>query len=108
LARRLGEAVELLSPSGITITPLDAGQATAVLAAACNPDSLIPPSAGLAGSDEVITTAPGDDWDAGAFGRSVVAADQVSDEANDVWEDTFDDSAEDPDDYERFAGRCRR
>ena len=108
LARRLGEAVELLSPSGITVTPLDAGQATAVLAAACNPDSLIPPSAGLAGSNEVITTAPGDDWDAGAFGRSVVAADQLPDEPNDVWADTFDDSAEDPDDYERFAGRYRR
>jgi hypothetical protein len=57
LARRLGEAIELLSPAGITITPLDAGQATAVLATACNPDSLVPPAAGLAGADEVITTA---------------------------------------------------
>ena len=42
-----------------------------MLASACNPDSLLPPSAGLAGADEVITT-PGanlteddiaDDWD---------------------------------------------
>jgi hypothetical protein len=57
LVRRLGEATELLSPAGITITPLDAGQATAVLSTACNPDNLIPPTAGLAGSDEVITTA---------------------------------------------------
>ncbi|WP_033293126.1 PrgI family protein [Amycolatopsis jejuensis] len=57
LVRRLGEATELLAPAGITVTPLDAGQATAVLATACNPDSLIPPSAGLAGADEVITTA---------------------------------------------------
>lgn len=57
LVRRLGEAVELLAPAGITVTPLDAGQATAVLATACNPDSLIPPTAGLAGADEVITTA---------------------------------------------------
>jgi hypothetical protein len=57
LARRLGEAIELLSPAGITITPLDAGQATAVLATACNPDSLVPPAAGLAGADDVITTA---------------------------------------------------
>ncbi|WP_043848158.1 PrgI family protein [Amycolatopsis keratiniphila] len=57
LVRRLGEAIELLSPAGITITPLDAGQATTVLATACNPDTLIPPSAGLAGADEVITTA---------------------------------------------------
>ncbi|MFD8493349.1 PrgI family protein [Amycolatopsis sp. NPDC059657] len=56
LVRRLGEAAELLAPAGITVTPLDAGQATAVLAAACNPDSLIPPGAGLAGADDVITT----------------------------------------------------
>ncbi|WP_216215725.1 PrgI family protein [Amycolatopsis aidingensis] len=63
LVRRLGEATELLSPAGITITPLDAGQATAVLATACNPDSLIPPSAGLAGADEVITTAADPDND---------------------------------------------
>ena len=60
LVRRLGEATELLTPAGITVTPLDAGQATAVLAAACNPDSLIPPGAGLAGADEVITTAASD------------------------------------------------
>ncbi len=70
LVRRLGEAIELLSPAGIVITPLDAGQATAVLASACNPDSLLPPSAELAGSDEVITTSSAnlieddvDDWD---------------------------------------------
>ncbi|AXK35797.1 PrgI family protein [Streptomyces armeniacus] len=58
LARRLGEAVELLGPSGITVTPLDPGQATAVLAAACNPDSLLPPSPSLAAADDVITTPP--------------------------------------------------
>lgn len=57
LVRRLGEAIELLAPAGIVITPLDAGQATAVLASACNPDTLLPPSAELAGADEVITTA---------------------------------------------------
>lgn len=61
LARRLLEAVELLSPVGVVITPLDAGQATAVLAAACNPDSLIPPTAGLAGADEIITTPAAED-----------------------------------------------
>ncbi|MEB8338021.1 PrgI family protein [Streptomyces endophyticus] len=55
LARRLTEAVELLGPIGITVTPLDAGQATAVLAAACNPDGLLRPSSALAGADEVIT-----------------------------------------------------
>jgi hypothetical protein len=103
LVRRLGEAVELLSPSGITVVPLDAGQATAVLAAACNPDSLIPPSAGLAGSDEVITTAPDESWDETAFGRSVFATNDEFDEAEDAW----DDDAEDPDDYDNSAGRYR-
>jgi hypothetical protein len=67
LARRLGEAIELLSPAGITITPLDAGQATAVLATACNPDSLVPPAAGLAGADDVITTAVTDPDDEPLF-----------------------------------------
>ncbi|MFQ6271295.1 PrgI family protein [Kutzneria viridogrisea] len=59
LVRRLGEAVELLAPAGIVVTPLDAGQATSVLASACNPDTFLPPSAGLAGADEVITTTGG-------------------------------------------------
>ncbi|GAA3863672.1 hypothetical protein GCM10022243_32740 [Saccharothrix violaceirubra] len=71
LVRRLGEAIELLSPAGIVVTPLDAGQATAVLASACNPDSLLPPSAGLAGADEVITTSGADltedDIDGGSY-----------------------------------------
>lgn len=107
LVRRLGEAVELLSPSGITVVPLDAGQATAVLAAACNPDSLISPSAGLAGSDEVITTAPDQSWDETAFGRSVFTTDDEFGEAEDAWDDGFDDDAEDPDDYENSAGRYR-
>ncbi|WP_261562847.1 PrgI family protein [Frankia tisae] len=54
LARRLAEATDLLAPAGIVITPLDAGTATSVLAAACNPAGLVPPSA-LAAPDEVIT-----------------------------------------------------
>ncbi|MEV6831264.1 PrgI family mobile element protein [Amycolatopsis sp. NPDC051102] len=99
LVRRLGEAVELLSPSGIVVTPLDAGQATAVLAAACNPDSLIPPNSGLAGSDDVITTAPDDGWDDTAFGRTAFAAEDVGS----TW-----DEAEDPDDYDNAAGRYGR
>jgi hypothetical protein len=61
LVRRLGEAVELLAPAGIVVTSLDAGQATSVLASACNPDTFLPPSAGLAGADEVITTGGGSD-----------------------------------------------
>ncbi|GAB2790465.1 PrgI family protein [Amycolatopsis magusensis] len=55
LVRRLGEATELLAPAGIVATPLDAAAATGVLAAACNPDTFLPPSAGLAGADEVVT-----------------------------------------------------
>lgn len=55
LVRRLGEAIELLTPAGIMATPLDAAAATGVLAAACNPDTFLPPSAGLAGADEVVT-----------------------------------------------------
>lgn len=61
LARRLTETGQLLAPAGLAVVVLDAGQATAVLAAACNPDHLIAPRAGLAGADEVITTAASDD-----------------------------------------------
>ncbi|MEV6905263.1 PrgI family protein [Amycolatopsis sp. NPDC051372] len=99
LIRRLGEAAELLSPSGIVVTPLDAGQATAVLAAACNPDSLIPPNAGLAGADEVITTPEDDTWDPAAFGHAAFAENQFTG-ADDAWDDEFD---EDFDDAERTS-----
>ncbi|UIX34335.1 PrgI family protein [Streptomyces sp. GQFP] len=61
LVRRLGEAVELLGPIGVFVTPLDPGQATAVLAAACDPDSLLAPSSALAGADDVITTVTADE-----------------------------------------------
>jgi len=59
LTRRLSEAAELLAPAGVTVTGLDPAQATAVLAAACNPDTLLPPGSILAAADEVITTGPG-------------------------------------------------
>ncbi|MGW1680076.1 PrgI family protein [Saccharopolyspora sp. NPDC002376] len=61
LMRRMQEACELLAPAGIEVTPLDAGQARAVLAAATNPDNPVPPSPEMAGAHEVITTSPG--WD---------------------------------------------
>lgn len=80
LARRLNEAVELLSPAGIVVTPLGAGAATSVLAAACNPDSLIPSNAGLAGADEVITTTVDDGWDASGFGNAAFAGDDDFDD----------------------------
>lgn len=57
LLQRLTEAAELLgSAAGITVTPLDAAQATAVLTAACSPGALITPPAALAAADDVITT----------------------------------------------------
>lgn len=56
LARRLSEAAELLGSAGITVTPLDAAQATGVLASACDPDTWLPPGSGLAAADDVITT----------------------------------------------------
>jgi hypothetical protein len=61
LLRRMGEASDLLAPAGITVTSLDAAQATAVLSAATNPDNPVPPAAGMAGADEVITTTEEDD-----------------------------------------------
>ncbi|MFJ6901562.1 PrgI family protein [Streptomyces hokutonensis] len=74
LVRRLAEAAELLAPIGIVVTPLDAGQATSVLAVACNPGSLLPPSSALAGADDVITTAARDAWsdsnDPASYGTS--------------------------------------
>lgn len=60
LVRRLDDAIELLAPADIVVTALDAGQASAVLAAACNPDTLLPLSGGLAGAQEVITAAGSD------------------------------------------------
>ncbi|MET9628309.1 PrgI family protein [Lentzea sp. NPDC006480] len=62
LARRLGEATELLGAAGIAVRPLDSGQTTSVLAATCNPDNLIPPTVGLAGADDIITVEAG--WSA--------------------------------------------
>jgi len=82
LARRLSEATDLLAPAGIVITPLDAGTATSVLAAACNPAGLVPPSA-LAAPDDVITAdvpdpgttnPPHDDEDFEDFGDDGQAA----------------------------------
>lgn len=63
LLRRMHEASELLSPAGIEVTPLDASQATAVLTSATNPDSPLPPSPEMAGTDEVITTPAASDCD---------------------------------------------
>ncbi|MEU6965611.1 PrgI family protein [Streptomyces chrestomyceticus] len=55
---RLADATTLLGLAGIAVRPLDAGQTTAVLAAACTPGSFLAPSPHLAGADHIITTAP--------------------------------------------------
>lgn len=95
LVRRLGEAGELLGAAGIVVTPLDAGQATAVLAAACNPDTLLPPSAVLAGADDVITTAASDDPasadESRLFGTQRTGRDYRPDGDIDDWDDDEDD-----------------
>ncbi|WP_436499527.1 PrgI family protein [Actinokineospora sp. HUAS TT18] len=119
LVRRLGEAVELLDPAGIVVTPLNAGQATAVLASACNPDSLLPPSSDMAGADEVITTAGSDltdDEDDDRFADSDRAfwhADQRdqddADQDDDVddWDYEDDRDEDDADDVGAGLGRRR-
>ncbi len=58
LLRRISEASDLLAPAGISVTPLDAAQATAVLSTATNPDNPPPASPEMASADEVITTHP--------------------------------------------------
>lgn len=60
LGRRVSETAQLLAPAGIVVTALDATQATAVLAAACNPDTLIRPDAAFAAASDVITLTAAD------------------------------------------------
>ncbi|WP_306358325.1 MULTISPECIES: PrgI family protein [unclassified Nocardia] len=57
LLRRLSEATDMLAPLGVTVTALDDVQATAIVASATNPASLVPHSADIAAPDAVITTA---------------------------------------------------
>jgi hypothetical protein len=62
---------------------------------------VIPPNSGLAGSDEVITTAPDESWDNTAFGRSAITtADEFADDG-DPWDEDFVD-------HETAVGRNRR
>ncbi|MBV7706512.1 PrgI family protein [Nocardia nova] len=65
LVRRLGEATDLLTPLGISVTPLDQTQATAVLTSCCNPGSLVTAPADLAGPGEIITAAGAEHTSAG-------------------------------------------
>lgn len=70
LGRRVAETAELLAAAGLTITPLGAPAATAILTAACNPNTLT--GAGqLADPDAVITgarpEAPPNDADEGLW-----------------------------------------
>jgi hypothetical protein len=102
LVRRLSEAIELLAPAGIVVTPLDAGQATAVLASACNPDTLLLPSAALAGADEVITTAGGTDFgDDFAEDTFLSAGDHAAADQDEYSDDDWGYEDEDDDVQER-------
>jgi hypothetical protein len=95
LARRVAETVQLLAPANVIVTPLDGAQATAVLTGACNPDSLISPTALLAGAEDVITTgessdsfvvADSDEPDRDVLRRGVRVDDQGADTAqDDMW-----------------------
>jgi hypothetical protein len=113
LVRRLNEAIELLASAGIVVTPLDAGKATAVLASACNPDTLLPPSADLAGADEVITTASGgtdlaDDGDFAddrGFWQTGRGAAELGEHEPDDEDDGWDYEDEDDDFAERERAR---
>jgi hypothetical protein len=104
LARRLAEAADLLAPAGITVTGLDPAQATAVLAAACNPDTLVRPGSGLAAADEVITTAPTSHDDqststhASAPAGTAARGHDEDDDYQDDWDDEGWDDAEDEED----------
>lgn len=62
LLRRLDEASALLSPAGITLSPLDADKAAAVVAATSSPASQVADSSTLARPDAIITTDAGRTW----------------------------------------------
>ncbi|MGH4009917.1 MAG: PrgI family protein [Pseudonocardiaceae bacterium] len=114
LVRRLADAVDLLGPAGIVVSPLDAGQATAVLAAACNPDTLLPPSPGMAAADDIITTPAsepsrpdnrglGKDRDASA----ATPGDHWADDWPQDWPEGWAEGADDYDDGSDDAARQR-
>ncbi|MEV0539255.1 VirB4 family type IV secretion system protein [Nocardia salmonicida] len=56
LLRRMGEAADVLSPLGISVTALDHLAATAVLTSCTNPEGLVSSAADIAAADTVITT----------------------------------------------------
>ncbi|OZM76571.1 PrgI family mobile element protein [Pseudonocardia sp. MH-G8] len=88
LVRRLGEAMELLAPAGITVTPLDAARTTAVLAATCNPDPLLPPTPRRAGADEVVHAAHGPTyWEGDDPDDDYDAPGHDADQDYDAWDD---------------------
>jgi hypothetical protein len=57
--RRAGEAAAALAAAGITVNVLTGGEATAVLAACCNPWRTTPAAAGRAAPSQVITSPGG-------------------------------------------------
>ncbi|MEG8179370.1 DUF87 domain-containing protein [Nocardia terpenica] len=79
LLRRLGEATDLLTPLGVTVTALDDAQATAILTNATNPASLVPYTADIATPDAVITTGTTEFEDTGDDRRVIDYADPAVD-----------------------------
>ncbi|WP_219416944.1 PrgI family protein [Pseudonocardia nigra] len=112
LVRRLSESMELLAPAGITVTPLDAARTTAALAAACNPDPLLPPTPRRTGTGDVIHAAPGptywegDDPEDGYGERGHDTDRDYRGRDDDSWNDNdpFDDATF-PDDDEDWDDR---
>jgi hypothetical protein len=114
LIRRLGEAVELLAPAGIVVTPLDAGQSTAVLACACNPDTLLRPSAALAGANDILTSPSGQQsdpypggWPGGIQDAPTATPDRDHDPGKDTDDRDYDNDGDWGYDEEEFEERGR-
>ncbi|WP_280346154.1 PrgI family protein [Nocardia abscessus] len=67
LLRRMTEAADVLPPLGIAVTALDDIQATAVLTACANPETLVSATADTTPRDAIITTAAFADTDPASF-----------------------------------------
>jgi hypothetical protein len=104
LVRRLTEASDLLGAAGIAVTPLSAGQATTVLASACNPDTLLPASADLAGADEVITgPSNAHGWSATSASTAAYRGPDDWSPGEAGWQPDHAGYAEDSDDYADYT-----
>ncbi|MGY1876399.1 TraG/VirB4 family ATPase [Nocardia gipuzkoensis] len=73
LLRRMTEAADVLAPLGITVTALDDIQATAVLTACANPETLVSATADTTPRDAIITTTAFADTDRDSFPKDPFA-----------------------------------